>query len=155
ASATVAEPAALGRALVGHDVRAVTDDASPRRETVVALWEPPEQEDGSRRSTLSESASVLTDLVRSGVQTVAFARSRQGVEVVAARAREALEADAGSDDAPARVAAYRGGYLPEERRALESALRERSVMGLAATSALELGIDIAGLDAVVMAGWPG
>jgi DEAD/DEAH box helicase domain-containing protein len=156
ASATVAEPAALGRALVGQDVRAVTDDASPRRETVVALWEPPEQEDGTRRSTLSEAASVLTDLVRAGVQTVAFARSRQGVEAVAARTREALEADGGPvDAASSQVAAYRGGYLPEERRALESALRERSVMGLAATSALELGIDIAGLDAVVMAGWPG
>lgn len=152
ASATVAEPAALGRALLGQEVAAVTDDASPRRETVVALWEPPEGEDGTRRSTLSEAASVLTDLVRSQVQTVAFARSRPGVEAVATRTREALEADG---EVSPRVAAYRGGYLPEERRALESALRDRSVMGLAATSALELGIDIAGLDAVVMAGWPG
>lgn len=160
ASATVAEPAGLGRALLGQDVVAVTEDASPRRETVVALWQPPEQEDGTRRSTLSEAASVLTDLVREQVQTVAFARSRSGVESVASRTREALEADAGAGAAGGaaatpRVAAYRGGYLPEERRALETALREREVMGLAATSSLELGIDIAGLDAVVMAGWPG
>ena len=150
ASATVAEPDALGQALVGQPVTAVTQDASPRSETVVALWAPPEDEDGRRRSTLAESASLLTDLVRHQVQTVAFARSRLGVESVASRAREALE----GAGAP-RVAAYRGGYLPEERRELETALRERSVMGLAATSALELGIDIAGLDAVVMAGWPG
>jgi DEAD/DEAH box helicase domain-containing protein len=150
ASATVAEPAQLGRALLGQPVTAVTQDASPRAETVVALWSPPEDEDGRRRSTLTETGSLLTDLVRSEVQTVAFARSRLGVETVASRARESLEGSGG-----ARVAAYRGGYLPEERRELEGALRDRSVLGLAATSALELGIDIAGLDAVLMAGWPG
>ncbi|WP_151525748.1 DEAD/DEAH box helicase [Serinicoccus kebangsaanensis] len=156
ASATVAEPEALGRALVGQHVVAVTRDGSPRRETLVALWQPGETGDGRRRSTVGEAADLLTDLVRSGVQTVAFARSRVGVEQVASRAREALEAHPADPSAPApRVAGYRGGYLPEERRALESGLRSRSVMGLAATSALELGIDIAGLDAVVIAGWPG
>ncbi|MGO0576493.1 DEAD/DEAH box helicase [Ornithinimicrobium panacihumi] len=153
ASATVAEPEVLASTLVGQPVVAVTDDASPRRETVVALWRPPELEDGSRRSTVAEASSVLADLVSRDVQTVCFARSRMGVEVVAARARQELE-DRGDVDA-GTVAAYRGGYLPEERRALERALRERGLMGLAATSALELGIDIAGLDAVVMAGWPG
>ncbi|GGK57839.1 DEAD/DEAH box helicase [Ornithinimicrobium pekingense] len=153
ASATVAEPEVLASTLVGQDVVAVTQDASPRRETVVALWQPPELEDGSRRGTVAETATVLADLVETGVQTVAFARSRQGVEVVAGRAREEL--DARGAGAPGQVAAYRGGYLPEERRALESALRGRDVLGLAATTALELGIDIAGLDAVVMAGWPG
>lgn len=153
ASATVAEPETLGRALIGQDVVPVTADSSPRRETVVALWEPPENPDGSRRSTLAEAASLLAELVERDVQTVTFCRSRQGVETVASRARETLEAR--SSGATPRLAAYRGGYLPEERRALEVALRDRSVAGLAATSALELGIDIAGLDAVVMAGWPG
>lgn len=163
ASATVAEPEALGRALIGQEVAAVTADASPRRETVVALWEPSEQEDGTRRSTLGEAASLLAELVEQGVQTVGFARSRVGVESVAARAREQLEArslppvgdrGAATSSGPL-IAAYRGGYLPEERRELERSLRDRTVLGLAATSALELGIDIAGLDAVVMAGWPG
>src|SRR5690606_13091606 len=153
ASATVAEPQALARSLTGQEVRAVTEDASPREETVLALWQPPEAEDGRRRSTLSETAGLLADLVDVGVQTVAFARSRQGVETVASRAREELQERGGNW--PGLVAAYRGGYLPEERRALESDLRERRVLGLAATSALELGIDVAGLDAVVMAGWPG
>ncbi len=153
ASATVAEPEVLARTLLGQPVTAVTQDASPRQETVVALWQPPELEDGSRRSTLAETSSLLADLVETGVQTVAFARSRQGVEVVAGRTREELDARGAS--AHGRVAAYRGGYLPEERRVLEGALRGREVMGLAATTALELGIDIAGLDAVVMAGWPG
>ena len=154
ASATVAEPEELGRALTGQAVVAVTADASPRQETVVALWEPPTDEDGTRRSTLAEAASLLADLVERGVQTVTFARSRVGVETVATRAREQLEARGTGPDS-GRIAAYRGGYLPEERRELEGALRDRSAMGLAATSALELGIDIAGLDAVVMAGWPG
>ncbi|OLT21418.1 helicase [Ornithinimicrobium sp. CNJ-824] len=153
ASATVAEPQDLARALTGQEVRAVTDDASPREETVLALWQPPEEEDGRRRSTLAETAGLLADLVDVGVQTVAFARSRRGVETVAARAREELQDRGGGG--PGLVAAYRGGYLPEERRALEADLRARRVLGLAATSALELGIDVAGLDAVVMAGWPG
>ncbi|MGD8149169.1 DEAD/DEAH box helicase [Ornithinimicrobium sp. Y1694] len=151
ASATVADPQVLGSTLLGQPVTAVTEDASPRQEMVVGLWRPPELEDGRRRGTTAETASVLADLVAAGVQTVAFARSRPGVEVVAARARESLGP---GEDAP-RVAAYRGGYLPEERRELEHDLRERSIMGLAATTALELGIDIAGLDAVVIAGWPG
>ena len=88
-----------------------------------------------------------------GVQTVAFARSRAGVEVVAASARRSLaEVDRGLAET---VAAYRGGYLPEDRRVLESALREGRLRGLAATNALELGIDVSGLDAVLLAGWPG
>ncbi|MFK5581850.1 DEAD/DEAH box helicase [Serinicoccus sp. LYQ131] len=152
ASATVAEPEVLGRALIGQDVVPVTADASPRQEAVVALWEPPENADGSRRSAGAETASLLAELVGLDVQTVAFCRSRQGVETVASRAREAVQAQVSGGP---RIAAYRGGYLPEERRDLEEALRDRSVLGLAATSALELGIDIAGLDAVVMAGWPG
>ncbi|OLT43553.1 helicase [Serinicoccus sp. CNJ-927] len=157
ASATVAAPDELASALVGQEVTAVTADASPRRERVVALWDPGRTDDGRRRGTATETADLLADLVGAGVQTVAFTRSRVGVEHVAARAREALEARAAScsGSAAPQVAGYRGGYLPEERRALESSLRDRTVMGLAATSALELGIDIAGLDAVVIAGWPG
>jgi len=106
-----------------------------------------------RRSAVAESADLLTDLVAHGVQTVAFARSRAGVEVISAAARSHLrELDAALGDA---VAAYRGGYLPEERRELEAALRAGGLLGLAATTALELGIDISGLDAVLLAGWPG
>jgi len=106
-----------------------------------------------RRSAVAESADLLTDLVAQGVQTVAFARSRAGVEVISATARSHLrELDVTLGEA---VAAYRGGYLPEERRELEAALRAGGLLGLAATTALELGIDISGLDAVLLAGWPG
>ncbi|MDF2144701.1 DEAD/DEAH box helicase [Knoellia sp. p5-6-4] len=106
-----------------------------------------------RRSATSEAADLLADLVAAGVQTVAFARSRAGVEALSASARRSL-----AEVSPlleGAVAAYRGGYLPEERRILERALREGSLVGLAATNALELGIDISGLDAVLLAGWPG
>lgn len=153
ASATVAEPARHTSALLGSPVRAITADGSPRESVTFALWEPPLDDEGGRRSALSETADLLTDLVASGVQTVAFARSRVGVEVVAEAARRAL--DQTSPDLVGAVAAYRGGYLPEDRRVLERALRAREVLGLAATNALELGIDIAGLDAVLLAGWPG
>ncbi|MCM0622658.1 DEAD/DEAH box helicase [Nocardioides bruguierae] len=159
ASATVAEPAATGRLLTGLEVRPVTDDGSPRGSVSVGLWEPPltsaTGENGApvRRSASTETAGLLADLVAGGTRTLAFVRSRRGVEQVALTA-----ADAVAEVDPAlvgRVAAYRGGYLPEERRDLESALRTGRLLGLAATNALELGIDVAGLDAVLLAGFPG
>ena len=159
ASATVSEPAVSAGRLVGAPVRAVTDDASPRGPVDLAMWEPPVTpglgENGApvRRPAGAEAADVLTDLVLDGVRTLAFARSRRGVETIALSAQRALgEVD---PTLRARVAAYRGGYLPEERRALEQRLRSGDLLGLAATNALELGIDISGLDAVVVAGYPG
>jgi len=164
ASATVADPAGHASRLVGAPVRAVTHDGSPRAALTFGLWEPavvrgPAPASGAgggdlrRRSAVAESADLLADLVGDGVQTVAFARSRSGVEVVASAARERLRS---RDPALAEtVAAYRGGYLPEERRALETALRSGELRGLSATNALELGIDVSGLDAVLLAGWPG
>ncbi|WP_053207830.1 DEAD/DEAH box helicase [Jiangella muralis] len=106
-----------------------------------------------RRSVLAESADLLTDLVIADARTVAFVRSRRAAETVAGLARSALtEVDA---SLPSRVASYRAGYLPYERRSLEAALNDGSLVGLAATTALELGVDVSGLDAVLIAGWPG
>jgi DEAD/DEAH box helicase domain-containing protein len=172
ASATAADPAAQASALIGMPVRPVTLDGSPRESMTFGLWEPGLLPSGSgsgsgggggggggkrnaphRRSAVAETADLLADLVAEGVQTVAFARSRAGVEAVAASARRSL-----SEVDPAlghTVAAYRGGYLPEERRELERRLRSGALRGLAATNALELGIDVSGLDAVLLAGWPG
>ncbi|MCY7394708.1 MAG: DEAD/DEAH box helicase [Nocardioides sp.] len=159
ASATVADPEVAAGRLTGLDVLAVTDDASPRGRVSLALWEPPftshTGENGApvRRAASSETADLLADLVAEDVRTLAFVRSRAGVEQVAMTAARLLaEVD---PSLPGRVAAYRGGYLPEERRALESALRSGRLVGLAATNALELGIDVNGLDAVLMAGFPG
>ncbi len=159
ASATVADPAVSAGRLIGLDVVAVTDDGSPRGRTALALWEPPfvpgRGENGApvRRSATSEVADLLTDLVVERVRTLAFVRSRRSAETVALMARRLLgEVDASLVE---QVAAYRGGYLPEERRELEEALRSGRLLGLAATNALELGIDISGLDAVLLAGFPG
>ena len=159
ASATVAEPATTAARLTGLPVHAVTDDASPRGSVALGLWEPPltsyAGENGApvRRAASSETADLLTDLVVEGVRTLAFVRSRRGAEQVAMTAAALL---AEVDPALAgRVASYRGGYLPEERRAIEQQLRAGDLLGLAATNALELGIDVSGLDAVLMAGFPG
>jgi DEAD/DEAH box helicase domain-containing protein len=160
ASATVSDPAVSASRLVGLDVQEVTDDASPRGGARFALWEPPllDQlvgENGApvRRSAIAETADLLADLVASQVRTIAFVRSRRGAEAVALSARRSL--DEVSPSLGRRVAAYRAGYLPEERRLLERALRGGRMLGLAATSALELGIDVCGLDAVLLAGFPG
>lgn len=159
ASATVSEPAEHAERLTGLSVTAVTDDGSPRGRTQIALWEPPllpgggENNAPTRRGAAAEVADLLSDLAAAGVRTLAFVRSRRGAEQVASTTQRQL---ADVDPALARrVAAYRGGYLPEERRALEAALRSGELLGLAATNALELGVDIAGLDAVLLAGWPG
>jgi DEAD/DEAH box helicase domain-containing protein len=125
----------------------------------LALWEPPLTsligESGApvRRSALAETADLLADLVIDDRRTLAFVRSRRGAEAVATMAREHLEdVSPGLGDS---VAAYRGGYLPEERRDLERSLKTGRLRGLATTNALELGVDVSGLDAVVIAGWPG
>ncbi|MGP3979095.1 DEAD/DEAH box helicase [Streptomyces sp. 8N114] len=224
ASATAAAPGEGAARLTGVRPVEITEDTSPRGETVFALWEPPltelEGERGApvRRTATAEAAELLTDLAVQGVRTVAFVRSRRGAELISLIAQDRLssvsapipaprhpgeahgtptgtaEEPAGPErgergglvgqaaDAPtrgegaawwgdggsgpgagagrrgglsSRIAAYRGGYLPEERRALERALHTGELLGLAATNALELGIDISGLDAVLITGYPG
>ncbi|MFJ6353845.1 DEAD/DEAH box helicase [Streptomyces sp. NPDC092046] len=159
ASATSADPAQAAARLTGVPVTEVSDDASPRGELVFALWEPPltelhgEQGAPVRRTATAETADLLTDLTVQGVRSVAFVRSRRGAELISVIAQERLaEVDR---SLARRVAAYRGGYLPEERRALERALHSGELLGLAATTALELGVDVSGLDAVLIAGYPG
>ncbi|MEV6103089.1 DEAD/DEAH box helicase [Streptomyces sp. NPDC051940] len=159
ASATAASPGESAGRLTGIEVREVTEDASPRGEMVFALWEPPltelhgERGAPVRRTAVAETADLLTDLAVAGVRTVAFVRSRRGSELISLIAQERLaEVD---KSLAGRVAAYRGGYLAEERRALEAALHSGELLGLAATTALELGVDVSGLDAVLLAGYPG
>jgi DEAD/DEAH box helicase domain-containing protein len=158
ASATVGNPGEHAAALTGLDVGEVIADGSPRGPLDLGLWLPPLEEGGrSRRSLLRETADVLASFVAAGVQTLVFTRSRKGAEVVALTAKERLgeAADDGGGALADRVAAYRAGYLPEERRDLEERLRNGALLGVVATEALELGIDVSGLDAVLLAGWPG
>ena len=159
ASATVADPAASAGRLTGRRVEEVVDDASPRGRLDFVLWEPPltelsgERGAPVRRTTTAETAELLADLVVAGARTLSFVRSRRGAEVVALLARHTLEEV--DPSLGRRVAAYRAGYLPEERRLLEQRLQSGDPLGVAATSALELGVDVTGLDAVLLAGWPG
>nr|WP_226961802.1 MULTISPECIES: DEAD/DEAH box helicase [Streptomyces] len=159
ASATTAEPGDSAGRLIGLPVAEVTEDASPRGELVFALWEPPLTEGRGergapvRRTATAEAADLLADLAGAGVRTVTFVRSRRGAELISLIAQDRLAAL--DRTLAGRVAAYRGGYLPEERRELERALHSGELLGLAATTALELGVDIAGLDAVLLAGYPG
>ncbi len=180
ASATVATPGLHAQELTGLPVHEVIHDGSPRAPMLVGLWQPGSKPgagpDAAQRSAVAESADLMTSLIDHGIQTLTFARSRVGVEVVAEMVRAhagRVGPDAGRvpeersgggvsrprmstyRDQVRSVAAYRGGYLPEERRELENDLRTGKLRGLAATSALELGIDVSGLDAVLLAGWPG
>jgi DEAD/DEAH box helicase domain-containing protein len=160
ASATVASPARCAALLTGLTAAEVDTDCSPRPPVTFALWEPPltalRGRGGARqrRPATTEAARLLSDLVSADLTTVAFVRSRRAAEAVAMGARRAL-AESATPEAADRVAAYRSGYLPEDRRRLEHDLRRGRLTGLAATTALELGINITGLDAVLMAGWPG
>src|ERR1700722_3349146 len=154
ASATIADPAVCARQLIGLDAVPVTDDGSPRAPLTFALWEPPllhtYTEARARRPATSEASDLLAALVRAQIPALAFIRSRRGAETVALAARDSL-----GDQAAGSVAAYRSGYLADDRRGLEAGLRQGRITGMAATTALELGINITGLDAVLIAGWPG
>jgi DEAD/DEAH box helicase domain-containing protein len=160
ASATTASPGATATELIGQPVEEITADGSPQGARTVALWEPALRRDLTgehgapvRRSAGAEAARLMADLVAEGARTLTFVRSRRGAELTALAARSRL-----ADIAPElaeRVASYRAGYLAEDRSALEQALADGRLRGMATTNALELGIDIAGLDAVVLAGFPG
>ena len=160
ASATTASPGATAAELIGQTVAEVTDDGSPQGARTVALWEPALRtdltgENGApvRRSAGAEAARMMADLIAEGARTLTFVRSRRGAELTAMGARARLDEIA--PDLADKVASYRAGYLAEDRRALERALAEGELRGLATTNALELGVDIAGLDAVLLAGFPG
>jgi DEAD/DEAH box helicase domain-containing protein len=160
ASATTAAPGDTAADLIGCPVAEVTDDGSPQGARTIALWEPElrhdlQGENGApvRRSAGADAARMMADLVAEGARTLTFVRSRRSAELTALGARARL-----AETAPQlcdTVASYRAGYLAEDRRALERALADGELRGLAATNALELGIDISGLDAVVLAGFPG
>ena len=152
ASATVGNPAELAERLVGLPFRAVADDASPRGEKLFVLWNPPfvDEEMGLRRSAVTETSWLLRQLVERETRTIAFCRTRRSAELVAEFARRELPGGL-----KRRVKSYRAGYLPEERRRLEQELASGELLGVASTTALELGIDVGSLDAALIAGYPG
>jgi DEAD/DEAH box helicase domain-containing protein len=146
ASATVGEPRRTAADLIGANpdqVLLIESDCSARGAVEVVLWQPEDQLD-------EEAASLLASSVAAGSQTIAFVGSRRAAEVVAMHAQQQL-----GHGVNRTVGAYRAGYLAHDRRALEQALQDGVLRGAAATNALELGIDIAGLDAVIITGFPG
>jgi DEAD/DEAH box helicase domain-containing protein len=152
ASATIANPGELASALTGLDVSVVGDDAAPRAERTVALWNPPllDAELGLRASTLGEASRLLAGLVDRGLRTICFAKSRRSAELIHRFAADRLD-----DGTARRLAPYRAGYTPQQRREIERRLVEGELLGVTSTDALELGIDIGDLDCAISVGFPG
>ncbi len=154
ASATIGNPAEHAARLCGRPVTLIERSGAPAGEKVIVFINPPlvHRGLGIRRDTLLEVAELAAELLRHGIPTIVFARSRLGAELLTTYLKDAA-ARAGAD--PETVRGYRAGYLPSERRAIERGLREGTVRAVAATTALELGIDIGQLQAAVLAGYPG
>jgi DEAD/DEAH box helicase domain-containing protein len=156
ASATIANPLELAERLTGLDDFALVDrDASPGAARRTAMWNPPLLDEalGTRRSPLPEAAELVADLVREGARTICFMKSRRGVELIARYARLRLQETA--PELADRVAPYRAGYTPAQRRELERSLVDGDLLAVVTTDALELGIDIGALDAAVSVTFPG
>ncbi|HET9950301.1 MAG TPA: DEAD/DEAH box helicase, partial [Candidatus Eisenbacteria bacterium] len=156
-SATIRNPGEQAALLVGDEVKVVDEDGAPRGPKLFAFWNPmPRGGDTPGRASASiEAERILVALMRRGVQTIAFTKSRVAAELIYRYTRERLEHDTeGGDPLADRLSPYRGGYLPEERRAIERRLFEGELRGVVATNALELGIDVGSLDAAVLVGFP-
>jgi DEAD/DEAH box helicase domain-containing protein len=152
ATATIANAGPLASALTGLDVRVVSTDTSPRAEREVVLWNPEllDPELGTRASPLGDASKLLAGLVGRGLRVICFTKSRKAAELVHRFASERLDAKHA-----ARLAPYRAGYTPEQRREIERRLVEGELLGVTATDALELGIDIGSLDCAISVGFPG
>ena len=152
ASATIANPGELAAALLGAEAAVVGGDAAPRAERTIALWNPPllDEELGLRASPLGEAARLMAELVLRGQRTICFAKSRKAAELVHRFTVERVDAETAK-----RLAPYRAGYTPQQRREIERRLVEGELLGVSATDALELGIDIGLLDAAICVGFPG
>ncbi|HUB99739.1 MAG TPA: DEAD/DEAH box helicase [Solirubrobacterales bacterium] len=156
ASATIANPVELAERLVGTEFELIDDDGAPRAGREVAMWNPPliDKATGTRRSALSEAADLLAELVTHDVRTICFLKSRRGIELIQRFARENLERR-GKPELAARIAPYRGGYTPQQRREIEDRLSRGDLLAVVATDALELGIDVGELDAAICVTFPG
>ncbi|TME31613.1 MAG: DEAD/DEAH box helicase, partial [Chloroflexi bacterium] len=154
ASATIANPRELAERVLEAPVELVDDNGAPRGRKHVLVVNPPvaNEQLGVRASAVLTGQRIAETLIAGGVQTIAFARSRTAVEVLTSYLHETFDSHPGR---PPIIRGYRGGYLPNERKQIEAGLRDGRVRGVVATNALELGIDIGGLDAAISVGYPG
>jgi DEAD/DEAH box helicase domain-containing protein len=152
ASATIANPGELARALLGPDATVVEEDGAPRAERTIAFWNPPVVDEPLqlRASALGEGARLLAELVSRGLRTICFTKSRKAAELIHRFAAERVDAETA-----ARLSPYRAGYTPAQRREIERRLVAGELLGVTATDALELGIDIGLLDCALSVGFPG
>jgi DEAD/DEAH box helicase domain-containing protein len=153
-SATIGNPKEHAEALIERRVTAITDSGAPTGDKHVLLWNPPvtNPDLGLRASARSQSTRIARMAIKAGLKTLIFAQSRTMVEVLTKYLKDVFDHDPRK---PARIRAYRGGYLPTERRDAERAMRAGRIDGIVTTSALELGVDIGSLDVVVLNGYPG
>jgi DEAD/DEAH box helicase domain-containing protein len=152
ASATIANPGELADSLAGVEATVIDDDSAPRAERTVVLWNPEliDAELGLRASALSDASRLMAGLVSRGLRTICFAKSRKAAELIHRFTAERVGAETA-----ARLAPYRAGYTPSQRRDIERRLVEGELLGVSATDALELGIDIGLLDCAISVGFPG
>jgi DEAD/DEAH box helicase domain-containing protein len=150
ASATIGNPGELAASLTGLDFTVIGDDGAPKAERTIALWNPEliDEELGQRASALADSSKLMADLVERDLRTLVFAKSRRAAELV-----HKFSADRIGD--ASRLSPYRAGYTPAQRREIEQRLFAGELLGVSATNALELGIDVGTLDAVISVGFPG
>ena len=154
-SATIANPGEHAERLVGLPFEVVNDDGSPFGGKDFAFWNPPmiDMAQGTRRSTNSEATQVFVELLKRHTRTMTFVRSRRQAELIYVYARDQLRPS--HPEVADRISAYRASYLPEDRRRIERDLFAGRLLGLATTSAMELGVDVGNLDATVITGYPG
>ena len=155
-SATIGNPGELAETLTGENVTLVDNNGAPQSEKLIILYNPPliDSVQGIRRSVVTESRRWMLAFLKAGIKTILFAHSRVKTEVAAGYVNEDLK-NIFTDNSRIKVEAYRSGLLPNERRGIEKGLREGTIQGVVSTNALELGIDIGGLDASVVGGFPG
>ncbi len=155
-SATIGNPRELAERIIGGKAVLIDKNGAPSGEKHIILYNPPlvDRVQGIRRGVVLESSRIASKLLREGVKTIVFARSRIRTEIIASYIRKNLKKSS-IDNGKLKIESYRGGYLPTERRAIERGLREGTVRGVVSTNALELGIDIGGLDVAILAGLPG
>src|SRR5687767_14582844 len=152
ASATIANPARLAESLLGEAAAVIDSDTAPATERTIALWNPEliDAELGVRASSLGDASRLLAGLVSEGLRTICFAKSRKAVELIHRFASDRIE-----PALAARLTPYRAGYTPSQRREIEQRLMAGELLGVTATDALELGIDIGSLDCAISVGFPG
>lgn len=153
-SATIANPLELTEKLIGEEFTLIDDNGAPQGEKAFIFYNPPvvNRELGIRRSSILETRRIAVHFLQNNVQTIVFARSRLRVEILVKYLKRAMARLKGN---PERICGYRGGYLPNERHAIEDGIKKGEILGVVSTNALELGIDIGRLNAAILAGYPG